>query len=109
MFTRQGLAFRGHYETNDSKNQGNFHKLLRWLYNHNKDIETVILKNAPNNLKMIAPDIQKDIVNFIPIEIVNIVIRDMSAKQFSILLHESKDISSKEHMSVVLRYVGSCD
>ncbi|KAL0541598.1 hypothetical protein IC582_021651 [Cucumis melo] len=56
---REGLTFRGHDETNDSKNQGNFLELLRWLCNHNKDIEVATLKNAPNNLKLIAPDIKK--------------------------------------------------
>ena len=56
---RQGLAFRGHDETNDSKNQGHFLELLRLLCNHNKDIEGVTLKNAPNNLKLITPDIKK--------------------------------------------------
>ncbi|KAL0556436.1 hypothetical protein IC582_004950 [Cucumis melo] len=60
---RQGLAFRAHDESDDSKNQGNFLELLRWLCNHNKDIEVATLKNALNNLKLIAPDIQKDIVN----------------------------------------------
>ena len=56
---RQGLAFHGRDETYDSKNQGNFLELLRWLCNYNKDIETVTLKNAPNNLKLITPDIKK--------------------------------------------------
>ncbi|XP_050945506.1 uncharacterized protein LOC127150859 [Cucumis melo] len=64
---RQGLSFRGHNETDDSKNQ--------------------------------------DIVNCIATEIANIVIRDVSDKQFSILIDESRDISLKEQMSVVLRYV----
>ncbi|KAL0560965.1 hypothetical protein IC582_001383 [Cucumis melo] len=41
---RQGLAFHGHDETDDSKNQGNFLELLRWLCNHNKDIEAMTLK-----------------------------------------------------------------
>ena len=51
------------------------------------------LKNAPNNLKLIAPGIRKDIVNCIATKIVNIAIRDVSDKQFSILIDESKDIS----------------
>ncbi|KAL0557019.1 hypothetical protein IC582_005537 [Cucumis melo] len=33
---RQGLAFSGHDEIDDSKNQYNFLELLRWLCNHNK-------------------------------------------------------------------------
>ena len=102
---QQGLPFRGHDETEDSKNQGNFLELLQWLCNHNKDIEAISLKNAPENLKLAAPDIQKDIVNCIAVEIVNSIIQDIGDKLFSILIDESKDISSKEQMSIVLRYV----
>ncbi|KAL4032737.1 hypothetical protein IC575_005819 [Cucumis melo] len=102
---QQGLPFRGYDETEDSKIQGNFLELLQWLCNHNKDIEAVSLKNAPENLKLTAPDIQKDIVNCIAVEIVNSIIQDIGDKLFSILIDESKDISSKEQMSIVLRYV----
>ncbi|XP_050941304.1 uncharacterized protein LOC127149563 [Cucumis melo] len=102
---QQGLLFRGHDETENSKNQGSFLELLQWLYNHNKDIEVVSLKNAPENLKLTALDIQKDIVNCIVVEIVKSIIQDIGDKLFSILIDESKDIFSKEQISIVLRYV----
>ncbi|KAL5537689.1 hypothetical protein UlMin_046009 [Ulmus minor] len=60
---RQGLAFLGHDESDNSLNQG------------------VILKNALENMKLTSPDIQKDIVNAVAIEI--------------------------EQMAVVLRYVNN--
>ncbi|KAL0550039.1 hypothetical protein IC582_014535 [Cucumis melo] len=101
---QQGLPFCGHDETEDSKNQGNFLELLQWLCNHNKDIEVVSLKNAPENLKLTAPDIQKDIVNCIAVEIVNSIIQDIGDKLFSILIDESKDISSKEQMSTSISF-----
>ncbi|XP_031740444.1 uncharacterized protein LOC116403438, partial [Cucumis sativus] len=49
---QQGLPFRGHDETKDSINQGNFLELLQWLCNHNKDIEVISLRNVPENLKL---------------------------------------------------------
>uniref|UniRef100_A0A2N9F8G4 TTF-type domain-containing protein n=1 Tax=Fagus sylvatica TaxID=28930 RepID=A0A2N9F8G4_FAGSY len=58
---RQGLAFRGHDESEDSSNQGNFLKLLKFLADHNEDIKAVTLRNAPENNMMISPAIQKDI------------------------------------------------
>ncbi|KAL0537054.1 hypothetical protein IC582_026022 [Cucumis melo] len=39
------------------------------------------------------------------VEIVNSIIQDIGDKLFSILIDESNDISSKEQMSIVLRYV----
>ena len=59
----QGLAFRGHNESETSKNQGNFLQLLHFLADHNKDIKQVVLKNTPRNLKLTSPDVQKDITN----------------------------------------------
>uniref|UniRef100_A0A2N9I761 TTF-type domain-containing protein n=1 Tax=Fagus sylvatica TaxID=28930 RepID=A0A2N9I761_FAGSY len=58
---RQELAFRGHDESEDSSNQGNFLELLRFLADHNEDIKAVTLRNAPENNMLISPAIQKDI------------------------------------------------
>ena len=102
---RQGLAFRGHDESEDSKNQGNFLELLRFLAEHNETINNVVLKNAPKNLKVTAPDIQKDIVHVIASETTCAIINDLGDDLFSILVDESRDISVKEQMAVLLRYV----
>ncbi|KAK1591673.1 hypothetical protein Q3G72_011480 [Acer saccharum] len=58
---RQGLPFRGHDESEKSSNKGNFLELLQWLCGHNENVKAVTLKSAPENLKMIAPKIQRDI------------------------------------------------
>ena len=102
---RQGLAFRGHDESEDSSNQGNFLELLRFHAAHNEDIKAVVGQNAPENLKLTSPDIQKDIVNAFAVETVNGFINDIRDSLFSILVDESRDISMKEQMAVVLRYV----
>ncbi|XP_028057066.1 uncharacterized protein LOC114261061 [Camellia sinensis] len=63
------------------------------------------LSNAPQNLKLISPDIQKDIVNVAAFETINVIIRDLGDALFSILIDEACDISIKEQMTVVIRYV----
>ncbi|KAL4586505.1 hypothetical protein LXL04_011141 [Taraxacum kok-saghyz] len=102
---RQGLAFRGNNENETSINRGNFIELLQFLADHNESIEAVTLKNAPLNLKLTSPDIQKDIVHAAAIETTKLIINDIGESFFSILIDESRDISIKEQMSVVLRYV----
>ena len=102
---RQGLAFRGDDESDNSRNQGNFLELLKFIAQHNDDINSVTLKNAPENLKLTAPSIQKDIVNAIAVETINIIMKDIGDAFFSILVDESRDISIKEQMAIVLRYV----
>ncbi|KAK8940884.1 hypothetical protein KSP39_PZI009869 [Platanthera zijinensis] len=102
---RQGLALRGNDESDASLNQGNFLELLRFLGNHNESISKVILQNAPENHKLTAPDIQKDIINAMAVETTSLIIKDIGENFFSILLDESRDISTKEQMAIALRYV----
>ncbi|CAL2267578.1 unnamed protein product [Prunus armeniaca] len=102
---RQGLAFCGHNESDDSSNQGNFLELLQFLVDHNEEVRAVALKNAPENLIVTSPKIQKDIVNTAAVETTYAIIRDMDDAFFSILVDESRDVSVKEQMVVMFRYV----
>ncbi|GAV90762.1 LOW QUALITY PROTEIN: Dimer_Tnp_hAT domain-containing protein/DUF4371 domain-containing protein, partial [Cephalotus follicularis] len=102
---RQGMTFRQNDEYENSKNQGNFLELLKFLGNHNEDIDNVTLCNAPENQHMTAPKIQKDIVNASAIETTNAIIKELGNGLFSILVDEARDISSKEQMAVALRFV----
>ncbi|KAH9791737.1 TTF-type domain-containing protein [Citrus sinensis] len=78
---RQGLAFRGHDESEESSNRGNFLELLKFLADHNEDIKAVTLENAPSFLKVTCPDTQKDIVSACAIETTNAIIREMGIEQ----------------------------
>ncbi|XP_077252690.1 uncharacterized protein LOC143892109 [Tasmannia lanceolata] len=100
---QQGLPFRGRDESDDS-NQGNFLELLRFLAEHNDDINRVVLQNAPENLKLIAPDIRKDIAMLGQLKLL-IPMNSLGDALFSILVDESRVISMKEQVVIVLRYV----
>ena len=63
----RGLTFRGHDESQDSSDKGNFLELLQFLGDHNESINEV-LQNALKNCKLTHFDIQKDIVNAIACE-----------------------------------------
>ncbi|XP_020997367.1 uncharacterized protein LOC107486280 [Arachis duranensis] len=101
---RQGLAFRGNDEVDDSVNQGNFSELLNFLVQHNEEIDRA-LKNARGNLKLRAPSIQKDIVRAAASETTKVIVNDFGDELFATLVDEAHDISIKEQMSVCLRYV----
>ncbi|XP_072060371.1 uncharacterized protein [Arachis hypogaea] len=73
---RQGLAFRGNDETDDSINQGNFLELLNFLAQHNEEIGRA-LKNAHGILKLIAPSIQKDIVRAAARKTTKVIVDDI--------------------------------
>ncbi|XP_050156296.1 uncharacterized protein LOC126630229 [Malus sylvestris] len=105
ILLQQGLPFRGHDESENSLNQGNFLEILRWLRHSNEGIKAVTLENAPENLKLTSPDIQNDISSSISYEIISAITSDINDSLFSILVDESRDKSSKEQMAIVLRFV----
>ena len=101
----QGLAFRGCAQFKDSKNQGNFLKLLWFLVNHNQGIKDVVLEKFHGNLKIIAHGIQKDIVHVVAIETTNIILNDFGREFIIILIDKFRDVSVKKKMIVILCYV----
>ena len=104
FFLCRGLVIRGHDESQGSSDKGNFLKLLQFLANHKESINEVLQK-VSKNCKLTHHEIQKDIVNAITRETSKAIIKDHDNGFFSILVDESRDISVKEQMALVLRYV----
>ncbi|RWR92079.1 Dimer_Tnp_hAT domain-containing protein/DUF4371 domain-containing protein [Cinnamomum micranthum f. kanehirae] len=102
---RQGLPFRSHDESEDSNNMGNFIELLQALANQNEAIKRVVLENAPENLKLTSPKVQKDIVNAAAAKTAQAIIYELGDAPISLLVDECRDISIKEQMAIVIRYV----
>ena len=98
---RQGLAFQGHHEFENSSNRGNFLELLHFYAERNENVGSVIWRNALANQQMIAPSIQKDIVCAAAKKI-DAIIRNLSDDLFGILIDESC-VSCKEQMAVAIR------
>ncbi|KAJ9170154.1 hypothetical protein P3X46_018282 [Hevea brasiliensis] len=74
----------------------------------NEEINNVVLKSAPDNLRLISPDIQKDIINAVATETTQAIIIDLGDDLFSILLDECRDVLVKEQMEVVIRCRSGC-
>ncbi|KAL1347043.1 hypothetical protein AAHE18_08G229900 [Arachis hypogaea] len=64
-----------------------------------------IFKNARENLKLVAPKVQKDIVRATVSETTKVIIDDLGDDLFVVLVDDTRDISVKEQMAVCLRYV----
>ncbi|XP_042400852.1 uncharacterized protein LOC121990857 [Zingiber officinale] len=71
----------------------------------NEEVSKVVNQNAPGNNQMISPAIQKDLTRACASEITLSIIEDIGNNVFSLMVDESRDISVKEQMRVVLRYV----
>ncbi|ESQ46879.1 hypothetical protein EUTSA_v10028186mg [Eutrema salsugineum] len=102
---RQGLSFRAHDESVESDNKGNFKQLLKYTAEQNEVVGKVALENAPKNNQMTSPPIQKDIVHCFAEEVVKSIIEEIDHGVFGLLVDESADVSHKEQMAVVFRFV----
>ncbi|XP_042467684.1 uncharacterized protein LOC122050882 [Zingiber officinale] len=101
----QGLPFQGHDESSTSSNRENFLELLKWYSSDCSELAAVVGMNAPGNNQMIAPKIQKQLVNVCAVETANAILADLGDRWFTLLLDEARDCSVKEQMTVVIRYV----
>ncbi|XP_042055756.1 zinc finger MYM-type protein 1-like [Salvia splendens] len=104
---KQGLSFRGHDESSSSSNRGNFIELLLWFSELNDDVSKTLFANAPANNQMNSPRIQKELANACASEVTLAIVNDIGDKVFTLLVDEARDVSMKEQMGVVLRYVNN--
>ncbi|KAL9663657.1 hypothetical protein QQ045_019048 [Rhodiola kirilowii] len=101
----QGFLFRGHDESEESNNQGNFMELIKYTASLNQSINNVVLGKAHGNNQMVCPKIQKDIVHCFSQEVIRRIIEEIGDDVFPLLGDESSDVSYKEQMVVILHFV----
>ncbi|KAK1369481.1 hypothetical protein POM88_035573 [Heracleum sosnowskyi] len=75
----QGLPFRGHDESENSMNRGNFMSLLTLLSEHDPEYSKVVLKMAPGNCQLTSPIVQKDIINACAKETTKAILESLDA------------------------------
>ncbi|KAL9685706.1 hypothetical protein QQ045_023157 [Rhodiola kirilowii] len=100
----QSCAFRGHDESDTSKNCGNFMELLRYSASLNSDVAKV-LDNAPRNASYTSPKIQKQILQVLAMKVKKYIREEIGCAKFCIIVDEARDESKREQMTLVLRFV----
>ncbi|XP_023769031.1 uncharacterized protein LOC111917599 [Lactuca sativa] len=102
--TFQGCALIGHDERPNSRNQGNFLELIKFLASYNKTVVDVMLENAPQNAKYTSPDIQKEILHVLATNVQKAIRDEIGMSKFCLIVDESQDESKKEQMAIVVRF-----
>ncbi|KAK9713820.1 hypothetical protein RND81_06G053300 [Saponaria officinalis] len=102
--TFQHCPLRGHDESVGSQNRGNFVEFLQAIASFSKDIESVVL-NAPKNASYTSPQIQKEILSIFASKIREVIRKEIGDQKFCIIVDETKDISKREKMVLILRFV----
>ncbi|KAG8060174.1 hypothetical protein GUJ93_ZPchr0002g23303 [Zizania palustris] len=105
ILVKQGLPFRGHDESKKSLNKGNFREFRNFVEEQNPILRKAVDKKKSDNSLLIAPEIQKDIVHCFAKEVLHFILEEIGDDVFCLLVDESRDVSWKEQMAMVLRYV----
>lgn len=104
LTARQKIAQRGHREDTDSLNKGNFLEILE-LLSENDEVVRTRLKGS-QRVKYTSPQIQNEILQILGQMIITQISNEVNESiEFSVMMDESKDISKREQLSVVIRYV----
>ncbi|KAJ4746538.1 zinc finger MYM-type-like protein [Rhynchospora pubera] len=103
--TFQACAFRGHDESAQSINQGNFLEMIKILASYNKEVKAVVLENAPGNTKYTSHHVQKEILTIFAEKVQTTIRGEIGTSKFCLIVDESRDESKKEQMAIVLRFV----
>ncbi|XP_075524545.1 uncharacterized protein LOC142556946 [Primulina tabacum] len=64
-------------------------------------------RNAPKNAQYIAPEIQKEILHIMANRVRQMVREKVGEKYLCILIDEARDISKREQMAIILRFVNN--
>ena len=104
---KQDIALRGHDETEEPLNPGNFRSLLTFISNHDQIVRKRI-KEGPHNSKYTSPEIQNELLGVMGDMVLQTISNEVQkAGIYSLLADETKDISRKEQLSIVLRYINN--
>jgi hypothetical protein len=106
LLLKQGLPFYGHDESKQSLNKGNFLEVYDCLAQHDLNLGKAV--GIAGNSCMVAHDIQTDIVECFANEIIHSILEELGDDVFCLVVDELRDVSCKEQMAVVLRYVDKC-
>ena len=101
----QAYAFRGHDESLDSKNRGNFIELIIFTSTFNDKVVSVVLENTPQNAKYTSPTIQKEILHILASKVQNAIREEIGDEKFCILIDEAQDELKREQMAIILGFV----
>ncbi|GFW15340.1 uncharacterized protein TNCV_3740441 [Trichonephila clavipes] len=98
------LPFRGHRETRDSTQRGNFLNIIGLLAKYAPVLNVHLSEKRIQ--KYLSPKIQNELIAIIGSRIKESILKNIrKCSFFSIILDTIQDISKKEQVSIIIRYV----
>jgi len=108
LLAKTGHPLRGHREHSESTNRGLLLEVTELLAKYDLVLKNHF-ENGPQNAMYTSMTIQNDIIAAIYQHMIALIKEELSAIDcFSVMVDESSDLSHKEQVSVVVRYVDKC-
>lgn len=105
LCAHQEITLRGHRESSDAPNRGNFIEILNLVAAHDPIVHQR-LQEGPRNAVYTSGDIQNTLLHVMGEMVREKICAEVKdAGVYSILADESKDSSKTEQMAIVVRYV----
>ena len=102
-----GHPLRGHRENNESHNRGLFLEITQLLAKYDGLLKAHF-EDGPRNARYTSMTIQNDLISAIYHNMISLLKEEFSGiVYFSIMMDEASDLSHKEQVSIVVRYVDS--
>jgi len=104
---RKNIPLRGHHEGMSTINLGNFKALLKFRVDSGDKLLQDYLETGPKNATYTSNTIQNDIISLVGEAIQKRILNQVheGSKVFSVIADEARDISNKEQMSLIIKYV----
>ncbi|XP_066983782.1 zinc finger MYM-type protein 1-like [Macrobrachium rosenbergii] len=103
LTARQKIAQSGYHEGPDSMNKGNFLEIMELIIEKDPIIKARL---SSKNAKYTSPTIQNEIIGIMAETVLNEITDELyQSTWFSTMVDELEDISGREQLSVVVRYL----
>ncbi|XP_057760516.1 uncharacterized protein LOC130980888 [Arachis stenosperma] len=79
--------------------------MLKLLAFYNKEVDAVVLENAPQNAIYISHSIQKEILHVFARKVQNEIRNEIGNTKFRLIVDEVRDESKREQIALVVRFV----
>ena len=107
LLVKTGHPLRGHRENSESHNRGLFLEITHLLAKYD-EILKVHFEDGPRNATYTSMTIQNDLISAIYQNMISLLKEELSEIScFSVMMDEASDLSHKEQVSIVVRYVDS--
>ncbi|KAK9725256.1 hypothetical protein RND81_05G132000 [Saponaria officinalis] len=99
LLTLQACPLRGHDESANSDNQGNFLEFRKAFARYNDEVSRA-MEHTSYNAQYIAPSIQKEILHIISTKVRNYIREEIGESKFYIMVDEARDEAKREQMAI---------